>query len=230
MKHFKLRTDLSIQHEGKTLYRIEATKDFNYIKMGDLGGYIEKEGNLSGNAWVSENALVYGNAWVSENALVFGDAQVSGNAWVYGNAQVFGDTQVYRNARVFGNALVYGNARVFGNALVYGNAQVFGKAQVFGDTQVYRNAQVYGNATITMKMSINTANCYINIIGTKHTTTISLTGIVVGCKNYKNLKDFENRYKQDGKDNCYTDFELEYLYISIKNGLKLIKKLNKKEK
>lgn len=50
----------------KTLYRIKALRDFWNVKTGDLGGFIEKESNLShdGNAWVSGDAQVYGNAWV----------------------------------------------------------------------------------------------------------------------------------------------------------------------
>ena len=52
MKRFKLRTDLTIKVCEKTLYRIEATKDIERfgVKAGDLGGYIEKEDNLSGIA------------------------------------------------------------------------------------------------------------------------------------------------------------------------------------
>ena len=47
-----------------TLHRIEALKDFNDVKKGDKGGYIEKENNLSqyGDAWVCGNAKVCGNA------------------------------------------------------------------------------------------------------------------------------------------------------------------------
>lgn len=49
-----------------TLKRIRATMEFGIIKIGDLGGWIEKEENLShkGNAWVYDNAKVYGNAKV----------------------------------------------------------------------------------------------------------------------------------------------------------------------
>ena len=87
MKHFKLRTDLTIKVGVKTLYRIEATKEITKfcVKVGDLGGYIEKEENLYGDAWVSCDAKVYGDAKVSEDALVSGDANVSGNAEVYGD-------------------------------------------------------------------------------------------------------------------------------------------------
>ncbi len=57
---------------NKTLYRIRALKDFDDVKTGDLGGFIEKEANLShdGNCWVYDKACVYGYAVVSENAKI----------------------------------------------------------------------------------------------------------------------------------------------------------------
>ena len=81
MKHFKFRTDLTIKVGLKTLYRIEATKEITKfgVKVGDLGGYIEKEENLYGDAWVSCDAKVYGDAKVSEDAWVSGDAEVDGD-------------------------------------------------------------------------------------------------------------------------------------------------------
>ena len=47
---------------GTTLYQIEATASFGSVAKGKLGGYIEKEANLSqdGDAWVSGDARVYG--------------------------------------------------------------------------------------------------------------------------------------------------------------------------
>ena len=91
-----------------TLYQIEALKDFSNIKKGDLGGWIEKESNLSqqGDCWVSCRARVYDNAIVSDNAWVFGNAQVSGCAWVSGNARVFGNARVSGNAWVSGSAII----------------------------------------------------------------------------------------------------------------------------
>ena len=49
-----------------TLYQIEALKDFLNVKKGDLGGWIEKESNLShrGDCWVYGDARVYGRAMV----------------------------------------------------------------------------------------------------------------------------------------------------------------------
>ena len=45
---------------GRTLRQIRAIKDFSDVKAGEIGGWIEKESNLSqtGNAWVSGNANI----------------------------------------------------------------------------------------------------------------------------------------------------------------------------
>ena len=99
-KNWKIRKDLSIEVCGHTLFRIECTQDFKEIKSGTLGGYIEKEENLDGNAWVYGDAKVFGNAQVCSNARVYGDAQVCGNARVYGDARVYGNAWVSGNAQV----------------------------------------------------------------------------------------------------------------------------------
>ena len=93
MKKYELTTDTKIVL-GKKLFRIKALVSFGNVKAGDLGGYVERENNLSheGKAWVYGDAKVYGKAWVSGNAKVFGDA------WVYGNAEVSGNAEVYGNA------------------------------------------------------------------------------------------------------------------------------------
>ena len=82
MKKFELTSESIVDVFGKKLFRIKALVEFGNVKEGELGGFVEKEENLSheGNAWVSGNASVSGDAWVS------GDAKVYGNAWVYGDA------------------------------------------------------------------------------------------------------------------------------------------------
>ena len=53
---------------GRTLHRIRALKDFGNVKIGDLGGWIEKEENLSHDdlCWVHDSALVGDNARVGQ--------------------------------------------------------------------------------------------------------------------------------------------------------------------
>ena len=87
-------TDDVIDFNGHTLHRIKAVRDFDCVKAGDLGGFIESEKNLDhdGAAWVTDSALVSGAALVSgdarvtDSALVSGDARVTGAAVVSGNA------------------------------------------------------------------------------------------------------------------------------------------------
>lgn len=135
---------------GRTLYRIEALKDFANVKKGDKGGYIESEDNLShiGNCWVYGEAYVYGDACVYDNAEVSGYAYVYGNALVHGSACVADNARVFGYAEVYGNAKVYGDARVCGNAHVYDNACVDGHACVNGHACVADKARVYGYADV----------------------------------------------------------------------------------
>ena len=74
-KYELLKNDTITAPNGKTLYRIKALIDFGVVLAGSLGGYIEKEDNLThtGNAWVYGDARVFGDALVSGNARVFGD-------------------------------------------------------------------------------------------------------------------------------------------------------------
>ena len=145
MKKFELTTEFITNVAGKKLFRIKALVEFGNVKAGELGGYVEKEGNVSqaDNAWVCGNARVYGDARVSGNAEVCGDARVYGNAWVYGDARVYGDAEVSGNARVCGNARVSGNAWVSGDAEVSGNARVCGNAEVYDDAD-YALVQGFG--------------------------------------------------------------------------------------
>ena len=92
-------TDETIKHNDKTLYRIQALKDFGNVKTGDLGGWIQSETSLSqnGDCWVYDEARIFGNA------RVFGNAKVFDNAWVYDTAQVYGYARVYDDAQVYGD-------------------------------------------------------------------------------------------------------------------------------
>lgn len=124
MKKYEL-TNNSKTVFGKKLFQIRALVDFGDVKAGSLGGYVEKEENLSqcGESWVYNNACVYDNACVYGNACVYNNARVYDNAWAYGDACVCG------NARVCGDACVYDNADLL---------QITGLGSVHRTTTVYR--------------------------------------------------------------------------------------------
>ena len=93
MKKFEFTGEtktISLFFRTATLHRIRAVAEFGLVKIGDLGGWIEKEENLSneGKAWVCGDAKVWGNAEVC------GDAKVCGDAEVWGNAEVFSASHV----------------------------------------------------------------------------------------------------------------------------------------
>ena len=148
-KKYKL-TEETINIMDRTLYCIEALRDFANVKKGDKGGFIEKEDNLSqsGNCWVYENAQVYGNAKVYSNAWIYGNVKIYGNAWIYGNVKVYGNAEVYDDALVYGNAVVCDDAKVYDDAVVYGNAEIFGNAEILGNAEVFGNARICGNAEV----------------------------------------------------------------------------------
>ena len=91
MKKFELTSEF-VTFLGKKLFRIKALISFGNVEEGELGGYVEKEENLSND----------GNAWVSGNAWVYGNARVFGNAWVCGDAEVYGDAD-YATVQGFGS-------------------------------------------------------------------------------------------------------------------------------
>ena len=64
MKKFELTAEFVTNIFGKKLFRIKALVAFCDVEKGELGGFIEKEDNLShsGDAWVYGDAQVYGNA------------------------------------------------------------------------------------------------------------------------------------------------------------------------
>lgn len=129
------------------LFRIKALKDFNDVKKGDIGGYVECEDNLSqlGDCWIYDNAVVRDNAQVygaaevccdaiiCDNAVVSDYAQVSGNAIVRDNARVLVNARVLRNAVIQDNAVVCDEVRIFDNVIVRDNVIIGGKTDVSGD-------------------------------------------------------------------------------------------------
>ncbi|WP_420639780.1 hypothetical protein [Candidatus Poriferisocius sp.] len=126
------------------LKRVRALRDITVVvdgqpvlvaRRGDLGGWVEGEGNLSagGSAWIAGDAKVFDDARVEDDALVTGFAEVSDGAvvrdraFVSGEAKVFGGAQVSDDAQVVDAAVVCVGAEVFGNALVGDEAVVCGR-------------------------------------------------------------------------------------------------------
>lgn len=119
MKKYELTSNFKM-YSDKKIFQIRALVNLeNGVKVGELGGWIEKEENLSHN----------GKAWVSDNTWVTNNAHVSGDAWVRDNVWVSGDAHVAGNAHVAGKAWVSKSADLL---------QITGLGTVHRTTTVYR--------------------------------------------------------------------------------------------
>ena len=118
------------------LYRIRALKDFRItdriiIYKGDLGGWIEKEENLShnGNCWI-QSGEVYGNGKVSDDALICSSV-IRDNAFV-------GKETLVVDSTINGNVVVKDNYCKFAD--LSGNLVV--------DDCIIYNSKLSGNANL----------------------------------------------------------------------------------
>lgn len=126
-------TGEKIVYKGHTLHRIRAVCDFGNVKAGEIGGWIEKEKNLSHDywCWAADDAKIYGeakvlyDAVVYEHACVYGSAEISGYAKIYGNAQVRGSVNIGGNTEIRSSAEVRGSAHVSGNAKIENTSDIF---------------------------------------------------------------------------------------------------------
>lgn len=154
-------TDETKVIDGRTLHRVKALKDFGEVKAGDLGGFIEREENLSqeGNAWVGDYAKAFKKARIYGNAQIGGNAQISDNVQIYDNARIFGSVQICGEAQIYEYALVYGSNWIYGNAQIFGSALIHGDAEIHDDAQIYGNALISGNAVIRGKAQVYGSAC-----------------------------------------------------------------------
>ena len=227
-KKYKLTAE-TCEYKGHVLHRIVALRDFDDVKAGDKGGWIEKESNLSQNGycWVGDEAKVYSDARVYGGAKVFDNALVYGDANVYGKVKVYGCAKVYGDAVVHGDASVHGNAEVYGDAMVYCSAEVCGNTKVYGNAMVYGNARVYGNAVVCGDAEVINNMDYIVFknwwgSGRYFTWTRSNNKWLVGCFYGTGEKLIAKAYKDS--ESSGREYERIVRYVEAIN--KPIKKLN----
>ena len=167
-------TEEEMHHFGHRLRRIRALVDLpdRRVKKGETGGWVSDSAEISGLAWVYDEARVYGSARVSgsagitSSARIYGSAQVSDSAKVVGSARVYGRSLVYGWARIVDEARVAGSAEVFDLAWVCDGARVCGEARVYGSAWVAGLAEVSGGARVKVKSHVMT----LTSIGSKDST------------------------------------------------------------
>lgn len=143
-------TDNTIKVDGRTLYQIVALKDLpsKIVRKGTLGGYIEREDNLSqkGDCWI------YGNAKVMRSGHVSGDASIYDDALITGGT-ILDEAVVKENAQIRSGVLINDNAMIGGHVICEGNVIIGGNAFINGDTKIISKpspliTEIRGNARI----------------------------------------------------------------------------------
>ena len=219
-KKFKLDTSHKISVDGVTLYRIRALKDFGVVKKGDLGGYVEKEENLSqkGTAWIFDNAkamddaivkddaTLHHNATVCDDAIISGSASVNENVTIYDEATVSDKAILYGNVILFDKAKIYGNARLYDHVVVSGNAQVYDNARCLQSAKIKDDAQIFNDATVDNAV-ISGSACVFDKATVQDNSTIS--GHV---SLYGNITVFGQAY-MDSADNITLRSNDDYMVL-----------------
>lgn len=104
------------------LHRIRALRDIGKdVKAGDLGGFVEHEGNLSftpgDDAWVYDDAIIAGDGIVDMGSVLRVRAVVCSHAYASHGSVLFGDVRAEDDAYIRG-ATLFGSARVSGQSMV----------------------------------------------------------------------------------------------------------------
>ena len=202
---------------GHKLFRIRAIRSFNGVNIGDLGGYIEKEANLShdNDAWISGNACVYDDARIYGNARIYDNVCISGNARISDNARIYNNACIYDDARISGYTYIYNDARISDNACVSGCACIYDNVSIFGDACVSDCAYISGYARICGDAWIHSETDYLCFKGlgsqNRNTTFFKCKDghIHVSCGCFSgSIQEFETKVKKTHGDSKYAK---EYL-------------------
>ena len=156
-KKYKILENKYTYWNDRKIYRIRALKSFGDVKEGQLGGYVEKESNLShgGNCWIYKRSKVYGNAILENNASITDDVEVSGSAIVCGNAKINKNVKICGNAKIYDQSIITENAIVRDNATIRHDVEISGNAMICDNVAVNRRAKIYDNAKISGNVLIS---------------------------------------------------------------------------
>ena len=92
-KKYEILTDEenTIEFEGRTLHRIRALRSFEDVEIGDIGGYVENEWNLShdGNCWIYDDAKCVDNAKCTDDSQMYDRSCMRDNSRMYDNSMMY---------------------------------------------------------------------------------------------------------------------------------------------
>jgi len=138
------------------LHRIRALRDIGAeVKAGDLGGFVERAGNLSfeadDNAWLFDDAISAGDAYVDRGSCLRDSAVACGQAYVSCESLLLHDSRAEDQAYIRGAVLLKG-ARVSASGMVLASPDTHTAPILSGPCAVY--GKVVGDVHIEEKVIV----------------------------------------------------------------------------
>ena len=151
-KKYEILTDEenTIEFEGRILHRIRALKDFGFVKIGEIGGYVQTEDNLSqyNKCWIYDDAKCMDNARVCDNAKMFRDSKMYDNSKMFNNSRMYDNTKMFDNAKTYDNSTMFDKAEMHNNSAMLDNSTMYDNSQMFNNTEMHNNTEMYDNSVM----------------------------------------------------------------------------------
>ena len=127
-KKYKLIESSRAWLYGRPIYRIQALRDFSDVKKGDLGGFVESEGNLSqeGDCWIYDMAQAMEKSRVEDDACLRDCSKMYGSSLLKDKAQLQGCARMIQYACLADNAVAI-------------DTEISGFADITGEVVIRRN-------------------------------------------------------------------------------------------
>ena len=224
-------TNITMEFEERTLYRIRALKNFRNVKAGDLGGWVSGKHNLSqeGDCWIYDEAKCMDNARMYHNSAMYNNAVMCDFSEMHGcsemhnysamldNSRMYNCSAMYDNSRMYNDSKMYSNSRMFDNSAMYNNAVMLDNSKMFENSRMYRDSRLKNKENLYGKL-ITKVDRFIEInnTGGRVVTGVLKDGKIlynIGCQNEITKETFIDRiYNDDGGIEKHP-YRKEYLKI-----------------
>ena len=224
-------TNITMEFEERTLYRIRALKNFRNVKAGDLGGWVSGKHNLSqeGDCWIYDEAKCMDNARMYHNSAMYNNAVMCDFSEMHGcsemhnysamldNSRMYNCSAMYDNSRMYNDSKMYSNSRMFDNSAMYNNAVMLDNSKMFENSRMYRDSRLKNKENLYGKLVTKVDRFIeINNIGGRIVTGVLKDGKIlynIGCQNEITKEVFVDRiYNDDGGIEKHP-YRKEYLKI-----------------
>ena len=224
-------TNITMEFEERTLYRIRALKNFRNVKAGDLGGWVSGKHNLSqeGDCWIYDEAKCMDNARMYHNSAMYNNAVMCDFSEMHGcsemhnysamldNSRMYNCSAMYDNSRMYNDSKMYSNSRMFDNSAMYNNAVMLDNSKMFENSRMYRDSRLKNKENLYGKLVTKVDRFIeINNTGGRIVTGVLKDGKIlynIGCQNEITKEVFVDRiYNDDGGIEKHP-YRKEYLKI-----------------